>query len=164
MQLILGNIKLSIEAVGSFTMIDNFDVNGVWKGEYAYEDKFQPTILKSAIPFILRMKLTLDAGKFSGICQDDPESSKINIPATIYGTIKDYELFFVKKYPKTFIHDNNGSIIIGDEPHPDIMYRAKINSQQRLSGTWHIERTFRKVSGQVIEIPKINGQWWIEKF
>ena len=146
------------------TMIDNFEVNGIWKGEYVYEDKFQPTILKTAIPFVLRIKSTMDLGQFTGICQDDPELSRIDIPANIYGTVRDYELFFVKKYSKTLIHDNNGDLIVGDEPHPDIIYRAKITSQQRLSGTWQIERMFRKVNGRVTEIPKVGGHWWIERF
>ncbi len=145
-------------------MIDNFDVNGIWKGEYAYEDKFQPTILKTAIPFVLRIKSTMDKGLFSGICQDDPESSKIDFPANIYGTARDYELFFVKKYPKTLILDNNGGLTFGDEPHPDIIYRARITSDQRLLGTWQIERTFRKVNGRVTEIPKLGGHWWVERF
>ena len=154
----------STVAHASLTMIDNFDINGIWKGEYVYEDKFQPTILKTAIPFVLRIKSSRDFGLFTGICQDDPELSKIELPANIYGTVRDYEVFFVKKFPKTLILESSGELTIGDEPHPDIIYRAKITNEQVLSGTWQIERTFRKVNGRVTEIPKIGGHWRAERF
>jgi len=145
------------------SMIDNFDFTGIWRGEYVYEDKFQPTIVKTGVPFILRIKATADKTIFSGICQDDPAASKIHLPADVYATIKDYEIFFVKKYAKTLISDAAGNVIMGEEPHPDIIYKAKMKDVDKIAGTWQMERTFRKVNEQIIEIPKTTGHWWIER-
>jgi hypothetical protein len=143
-------------------MTDNFDFAGIWKGEYVYEDRLDPAIVKTATPFILRLKPAGVAEFFTGICQDDPEVSKIDIPAKVYGRVRGTELVFVKKYPKTLISDN-GKMIMGDVPHPDIIYSARITNDTRLQGTWVMELTFRSVHGHVVEIPKISGQWWIER-
>jgi hypothetical protein len=141
---------------------DNFSFVGIWKGEYVYEDRFDAALVKKPVPFILRLKPESDPKFFSGICQDAPEVSGIDFPAIVYGTIKGDELVFVKKYPKTLVVDN-GKLILGDEPHPDIIYRARIASDTRLYGTWQIDPTFRSLQGRVVEIPKITGQWWMER-
>src|SRR5690349_929917 len=103
-------------------MIEDFEFTGIWKGEYVYEDSVQPSIVRVPIPFVLRVKSLQDRGAFSGICQDDPAISKIPFPADIYGAMRNNEIFFVKRYPKTLIFGASGNLIIGEGPHPDIIY------------------------------------------
>lgn len=141
-------------------MTNEFDFTGIWKGEYVYDDRIYPVLVKASIPFILRIKPATEAGLFTGICQEDPEVSKIDFHAVILGAAHDYELYFVKKYAKTLIN-RNGSMLVGDEPHPEIIYRAKITDLNRIAGTWQMERTFRTIEGQLTELPKVAGDWWI---
>jgi hypothetical protein len=34
--------------------MENFEIKGIWKGEYVYDDRFQPSVVKTSIPFILK--------------------------------------------------------------------------------------------------------------
>lgn len=140
------------------------ELKGVWKGEYVYDDKFQPSVIKSSISFILKIKSIDENGLFEGMCQDDPVASKINLSAELLGSIKDNELFFIKKYSKTLIKDAFGKVTIVDRPHPDIVYRGTLKENGQFFGTWAIGRTFTKVNGNVTEVPALTGIWWMKRF
>jgi hypothetical protein len=140
------------------------EIKGIWKGEYVYDDKFQPSIVKTSIPFILKIKSIDDNGLFDGMCQDDPVASRINLSADIFGSIKDTELFFVKKYSKTLISDAFGNVITADGPHPDIIYKGTLKQNGQFFGTWNIEKTLTKINNKIIEVPALNGVWWMKRF
>src|SRR5687768_1021251 len=102
------------------------DFKGIWKGEYVYEDKFQPAIVKTPIPFVLKIRMVDDNGLFEGMCQDDPTISKIDFPADIFGSLNDSGLIFCKRYPHILLDDTFGNLIKVNEPSPDIIFEAKI--------------------------------------
>jgi hypothetical protein len=141
--------------------MEKLELKGIWKGEYVYDDKFQPSVVKTAVPFILKIKLIRDDGLFEGMCQDDPSISQIDFPADIYGKLDNGDLVFNKRYPKTIFRDNLGNIVKADEPQPDIIYQAKIPTSGKIFGTWRVERTFRKIGEMVIEIGPVTGVWWM---
>ena len=60
-----------------------FDIKGIWKGEYVYDDRFQPAAIKTSFPFILRIKSVGPDGLFEGICQDDPVITQIDFHADV---------------------------------------------------------------------------------
>jgi hypothetical protein len=145
-------------------MTEQVEIKGIWKGEYVYDDKLQPSIVKPSTSFILKIKSIDEKGLFEGMCQDDPVASDINLSAEIYGVIKNNELFFVKKYSKTIIRDVFGNVTIVDGPHPDIVYSGKLNHKDQFFGAWSVERTFRKLNNNILEFPPINGLWWMKRF
>jgi hypothetical protein len=145
-------------------MTENAEIKGIWKGEYVYDDKFQPTIVKTSIPFVLRIKSIDESGVFEGICQDDPDSSRIILPANIYGVIKKKDIYFTKKYSKTLIGDRLGNVVTGDEPHPDIIYSGTLKDNEQFYGAWNIQRTFRKIDSKVTELIALSGIWWMKRF
>ena len=141
--------------------MDKFDIKGIWRGEYVYDDRFEPRIVKTPIPFLLKVKSVDPNGLFEGMCQDSPEVSQIDFPADIYGKWEEDQLTFSKRYPKTLFRDGSGKLMSVNEPHPDIIYQAKIGNSDKLLGTWRIEKTFRKLEGKVVEIGSITGVWWM---
>jgi hypothetical protein len=144
-------------------MADNRNIQGIWKGEYTYDRKYEHPLITQPVPFILRIKTVDDSGLFEGMCQDDPEIGLISLSAVIYGMVKPNGIFFTKKYSKTMTMDAGGNVIIGEESHPDIMYECSWSESDRFFGTWRAERTFRKVNEKVIEMLPIHGAWWIER-
>jgi hypothetical protein len=140
------------------------DFKGIWKGAYVYEDKFQPTVVKAPIPFILKIKSIGDNGLFEGMCQDDPTASHIDFPAEVFGSLHNSRLIFNKQYSKTLLWDNFGVASTIDEPLPDIIYEAKIPDSGKILGTWKMEKTFRKINEKVMELGPMNGIWWMERF
>jgi hypothetical protein len=141
--------------------MEKFEIQGIWKGEYIYDDRFQPSLTKASIPFILRIKSIESSGLFEGMCQDDPAISQIDFPADIFGKFDGDQLIFSKRYPKTVLQDNFGKLVTVDEAQPDIIYQARLGSSDRILGTWRMERTFRKLDGKVVEIGPITGVWWM---
>jgi hypothetical protein len=141
-----------------------FDIKGIWKGEYIYDDRFQPAAIKTSFPFILRIKSVGPDGLFEGICQDDPVITQIDFHADVFGKLEGKELIFTKMYPKAIFQDNFGNRTIIDQPHPDILYQGQVSNKRRILGTWKIEKTFRKDGNRVIEIGPITGVWWMERF
>jgi hypothetical protein len=144
--------------------MDTFDIKQIWKGEYVYDDRFQPAAIKTSFPFILRIKSVGPDGLFEGMCQDDPAITQIDFHADIFGKLEGNELTFNKMYPKAILRDKLGQRTIIDQPHPDILYQGQIPNKRRILGTWKIERTFRKVGDNVIDIGSITGVWWMERF
>lgn len=98
------------------------------------------------------------------MCQDDPIASKINFPADIFGSIKDNEVFFVKRYSKTLISDTLGNVTTADRPHPDIIYIGTLKENGQFFGAWSIEKTLLKINNKITEVPAFNGVWWMERF
>ena len=145
-------------------MNENIEIKGVWKGEYVYDEKFQPSVVKTSVPFILKIKSIDENGLFEGMCQDDPMVSKINLSAELFGSIKDNELFFVKKYSKTLINDAFGNVTIADGPHPDIIYEGTLKENGQFFGRWSIGRTLTKIDNKVTEVPAVTGIWWMKRF
>jgi hypothetical protein len=143
--------------------MDKFELKGIWKGEYVYDDKFQPSIVKASIPFIIKIKSIDDFGLFEGVCQDDPTISQIDFPAEIFGSLNGSEMMFTKKYLKTMFYDRSYSLVKVDQPHPEIHYEAKIADSQKIFGKWKTERTFRKIEGKIVEFVAMNGIWWMMK-
>ena len=144
--------------------MENFDIKGIWKGEYLYDDRFQPSVVKIPVPFILKIKSPDNDGLFEGICQDDPSISQIHFAADVFGRLESTGLIFTKRYPKTILHDIFGKLVTIDQPQPDVIYQAKIKTTGRILGTWKVERTFRKLNDKLMQIGPISGIWWMERF
>jgi hypothetical protein len=142
----------------------NFEIKGIWKGEYVYDDRFQPSVVKTSIPFILKIKSVDNDGLFEGMCQDDPSISQIHFAADIFGRLESTELTFTKRYPKTTFQDDSEKLVTFDQPQPDVIYQAKISTTGRILGTWKIEMTFRKLNDKVMQIGPVSGVWWMERF
>jgi hypothetical protein len=68
-----------------------FEAKGIWRGEYVYDDKFQPSFIKSSIPFLLKIKSIDDAGFFEGMCQDDPTISHLEVDVIYQAKISNSE-------------------------------------------------------------------------
>ncbi len=103
-------------------MNTDFDLKGIWKGEYVLDEQFNKTIIE--VPpssFILKIR-SLDylSGLFEGMCQDYTDNGKAFPNATIYGKWKENEISFTKKYPSLLISGGLDDFIIGEESHPDI--------------------------------------------
>lgn len=143
--------------------MDTVKIKGIWKGEYVHDDRFQPSAIKTTVPFILRIKSVNPDGLFEGICLDDPAISQIDFHADVFGKVEGEELFFTKMYPKAILRDKLGQRTIIDQPHPDVLYHAQISTNGKIIGTWKIERTFRKIGDNVIDIGPITGAWWMER-
>ncbi len=143
--------------------MENFEIKGIWKGEYIYDDRFQPSVVKTSIPFILKIKSTNSDGLFEGMCQDDPSISQIDFAADIFGKLESTELVFTKRYSKTVFRDSFGKLVTVDQPQPDVIYQAKLSATGKILGTWKLERTFRKVNDKVMQIGPISGVWWMER-
>lgn len=140
------------------------EIHGIWKGEYIYDDRYQPALVKTPVPFILKINSIDEKGLWEGTCMEDPAVSRITIPAAVYGRTKEEkELLFCKKYPKTFMNDALGKLVVIDEPHPDVLYEGKLSDNGQFFGTWHVARTFRKLNGTVLEIRYISGVWWMKR-
>jgi hypothetical protein len=145
-------------------MISEFRLEGIWKGEYVYDSRIQAVLIQTPVPFILRIKTVNAEGMFEGMCQDDPLISKIDLPANVYGKMRNGEIAFTKKYSKTLMQDNFGSIIKLDDPNPDLVYNAKVsNDHNKLFGSWKMERTFRKINDHIIEFGPYTGVWWMNR-
>jgi len=139
------------------------EIIGIWKGEYAYADECRPYVVATAIPFILRVKSVNQQGVFEGMNQDDPVISKIRLPATIYGKCKDQELHFVKRFKKTLAYDGMGTLMTGDDEHPDVVYKGTLKENGQFFGTWHVAHTFRKINDAVLEFKTLHGIWWMKR-
>jgi hypothetical protein len=140
-----------------------FELKGIWRGEYVYDDRFQPSVVKTSIPFILKITSIETNGLFQGMCQDDPTISKIDFPASIYGKFEGDQLIFNKSYPKTIFQDNFGKVGSDDQPQPDVIYHAKLSDKAKIFGSWRMERTFRKLGDRVMEFGPMDGVWWMER-
>jgi len=145
------------------------DINGVWKGEYITLKHIIATNKEIPVPFVLKIKTTddgklisLDKGLFEGICQDDPEITKIPFHGTVYGSLNVNNIFFIKQYPKLMIRNDVGGIETVDDTHPEVYYKGEFKNN-RFSGSWNMNRTFRKINGQLSELMPLHGVWWMEK-
>jgi hypothetical protein len=141
-----------------------FEAKGIWRGEYVYDDKFQPSFIKSSIPFLLKIKSIDDAGFFEGMCQDDPTISHLDFPAEVYGNLNGNELIFTKRYPKAAFQDEFGRLVTDAQVKVDVIYQAKISNSEKILGTWRLERTYAKLRGKVRQIGPISGVWWMSRF
>jgi hypothetical protein len=143
--------------------MDDFELKGIWKGEYVYDDKVDPVIVKTPVPFMLKVRVVDEDGLFEGMCQDDPSISKMEFAAEIYGRLNGRDLIFSKRYPKTVFVDSFGSVVTLEQPQPDVIYQARISSPGKVFGTWKVEKTFRKINEKVMEIGPVTGVWWMER-
>jgi hypothetical protein len=146
------------------------EINGIWKGEYiAQEDFGGGTVTRAPIPFVMRIKASGENGDskvydglFEGICQDDPETTKMTPHATICGSVKLDTVYFVKQYVKLVTQDWSGKVTVYDELHSEIYYTGKYTNNC-FYGTWSINRSFRKINNQLFEILPQEGTWWMIK-
>lgn len=147
-------------------MKTDFDLKGIWKGEYVIDEQFNKTIIE--IPpasFILKIKsLDYTSGLFEGMCQDHTANGRAFPHATIYGRWKENEISFTKKYPSLLVSDGFDGIVLGEESHPDIFYQGSLRENEHLLGAWSLPGTFRKIHNKIIEIRPIHGIWWMKKF
>jgi hypothetical protein len=143
--------------------MEKFELKGIWRGEYVHDDRFQPKIVKTSVPFVLKIRAVDDNGLFEGMCQDDPTKGSIDFPAEIYGEITHDEIVFTKKYSKTVFIDHYGNLIKSDQPHPDIIYQTKISGNGKIFGTWKVERTFVKINEKVMQLGPVSGVWWMDR-
>lgn len=147
------------------------DINGIWKGEYFTQVFMFQTGKEVKVPFVMRLRttderkiITIDKGLFEGVCQDDPEVTKINLHATIRGSFNIYDLYFVKQYPKLLIRKGSGDIEAYDDLHPEIHYSGRFNDKNEFRGTWSMSRTFRTINGNLCELGAMSGAFWMKKF
>lgn len=146
------------------------DLNGVWQGEYFTQVFMFETGREVRVPFVMKLKttgegkiITLQKGLFEGICQDDPEVTKINLHAAVSGSFNRNRLYFVKQYPKLLIRTSSGNIETYDDLHPEIFYTAELNDKYEFRGTWSMNRTFRKIEGDLCELREMRGAFWMKK-
>jgi hypothetical protein len=145
------------------------DINGIWKGEYITHWFTFKTGREIAVPFVMKIQtlkegqfIGEDKGLFEGICQDDPEVSKITFHANVSGSISMNNVFLIKQYPRLLIRNAADEIEIYDGLHPEIIYKGKFIKQE-FSGTWHMNGTFRKINSKLAELMPMNGSWWMKK-
>jgi hypothetical protein len=105
----------------------------------------------------------LEKGLFEGVCQDDPEITKINLHATVRGSFNRHEVYFVKQYPKLLIRHGSGDIEVYDDLHPEIHYTGQFNDKYEFRGTWSMSRTFRSIDGNLCELGAMSGVFWMKK-
>lgn len=145
------------------------DINGVWRGEYIIIKHMMSTGKEIPVPFFLKIKTTTESGLvglhrglFEGVCQDDPELTKITEHANIYGSLDLNSVFFIKQYPKLLIRTASGDVESFDDTHPEVQYRGEFKKDV-FSGSWNMHRTFRTVKGQLSELFPMHGTWWMKK-
>lgn len=101
---------------------------------------------------------------FKGICQDDPEISKINFHAHVAGSVSLHRVFLIKQYPKLIIRNASGQMETFEElVHPEIIYQG-VFDRNEFSGSWNMNRTFRRINGKVGELMPMNGSWWMKRY
>lgn len=105
----------------------------------------------------------MQKGLFEGVCQDDPEVTKINLHATIRGSFNRYDIYFVKQYPKLLIRTQSGDIQAYDDLHPEIHYTGQFNDKYEFRGTWSMSRSFRSIDGHLCELRSMKGPFWMTK-
>ena len=152
--------------------MDLLNIDGIWKGEYVTHWFPYSTGREVAVPFVMRIQAEKETRKnthyddflFAGICQDDPEISKINFHASVSGAVSLHRVFLIKQYPKLIIRNSSDHIETYDELlHPEIIYKG-VFDRNEFSGTWNMNRTFRKINGKVCELMPMNGAWWMKKY
>jgi len=144
-------------------------INGVWTGEYITHWFTFKTGREVAVPFVMKVQSINGSHEshtkkelFEGICQDDPEISKITTHAKIAGSLWNSQLFLIKQYPQLMIRTDNDEIEAYEGPHPEIIYKGEFK-KDRFSGLWHMNRTFRTINGKLCELMPINGSWRMKK-
>jgi hypothetical protein len=132
------------------------EFDGVWKGEYVMQWFSYRTGREVAVPFVIRIETKFRdeqngfaTGLFEGICQDDPEISGIRHHATIMGSYRHSNVFFIKQYPKLLVRGTNNEIVEHEGSHPEIIYKGEFTKNE-ISGVWNLNRTFRKVNGKFV--------------
>jgi hypothetical protein len=161
---------LPVPFISYLSQLFVMNINGIWKGEYITQWFAFRTGKEVAVPFVMKIQaigedqfVGIDKGLFEGICQDDPDISKITFHATVSGSLSMNHLFFIKQYPKLLVRNTSGEIETHDGLHPEIIYKGEFGKDQ-FSGSWYMNRTFRKINGQLGELMPMNGSWWMRKF
>jgi hypothetical protein len=145
------------------------DINGIWKGEYSVHHFMFETGKEIPVPFVVKITTTgenkiipLGKGLFEGVCQDDPLISKVALHATVKGSFDQYGIYFIKQFPMLIVQNSSGGVITYDDLHPEIIFTGEFKDD-RYSGAWYTNRTFRKIDGKLCELMAMKGVWWMKK-
>jgi hypothetical protein len=108
-----------------------------WLGEYILGDGYSKSLRGTKGKFML--KIAVSQGEVKGACYDDDKRE--GEPATINGIVYDDFIWFIKRYPITYVIDDQGnSYPDKSRPPNQIAYTGLYDSTtQSYRGVWHIE-------------------------
>jgi hypothetical protein len=159
--------------------VANWDINGLWAGEYSYDPH---PALPPDRPDV-RFTLTAVTGWFghiTGTVEDDPEHG-IPVAAALDGKVSGTTVTFQKQYPVFYVTDwdgqmrtlrerlrNQGIWLDEDVLPPPVRYRGEYDPEEmEIHGTWAIgsRRITVRSEGRTftIEAPGCTGTWWMRR-
>jgi hypothetical protein len=145
------------------------DINGIWKGEYTVHHFMFETGKEIPVPFVMKITtngegkyVPLQRGLFEGVCQDDPVISKVALHAKITGSFDQNGIYLTKQYPLLIVQNANGGVTTYEDLHPEIIFAGEFKDD-RYTGKWFSNRTFRTINGQLRELMAMKGIWHMRK-